>query len=132
MNKTNIFISYTRKDVEQAQKIHKCLSDAGFDVWRDVTDIEPGKNWSREVAQNLTTSDIIVLLWSENATRSDAVRHEWLTARALEKGIIPCFLNPVEKKQAVENFPRWSIPLCIRDSGYIYPKTQPPFLPPEA
>ena len=92
-----LFISYSRKDIQAAEKIEQKLQENGFDTWRDLSDIDPGVNWSRESANSLADSDIIVLLWSEHAATSRTVKNEWLTARALEKGIIPCFLEPLEK-----------------------------------
>lgn len=94
--KVKIFISYSRKDIKAAEKIEQKLRENGFEVWRDVRDMDPGVNWSRESAKSLASRDIMVLLWSKNAATSRTVRHEWLTARALKKGIIPCFLEPLE------------------------------------
>ena len=96
MEKAKIFISYSRKDIQAAEKIEQKLQENGFDGWRDVRDIDYGEDWSRESANSLARSDIIVLLWSEHAATSRTVKNEWLTARALEKGIIPCFLEPLE------------------------------------
>jgi len=95
VQKLKLFISYSQKDKEAAEKIEQNLKEHGFDTWRDITDIDYGKNWPREIANNLVRSDIIVLLWSRHAATSSAVKNEWLTARALEKGIIPCFLEPL-------------------------------------
>jgi hypothetical protein len=67
------------------------LERLGFNVWRDQTRLET--NWSREIAQALAACDALCLLWSEQASRSRWVQHEWLTARALEKYIVPCFLS---------------------------------------
>jgi len=92
-----LFISYSRKDIKAAAKIEQKLQEHGFGTWRDVSDIDPGVNWSSESANSLASTDHIVLLWSEHAATSRTVKNEWLTARALEKGIIPCFLEPLEK-----------------------------------
>jgi hypothetical protein len=83
-----VFISYSSKDRQSAETIHKNLDAAGFNVWRDQTRLET--DWSREIALALAESDLLCLLWSENSATSRWVKHEWLTARALEKRIIPC------------------------------------------
>lgn len=95
MEDVKIFISYSRKDIKAAEKIEQNLQENGFATWRDVRDIDPGVYWSRETAKSLAGSDILVLLWSRHAATSRTVQHEWLTARALERGIIPCFLEPL-------------------------------------
>ena len=90
MEKPRIFISYSSKDRATAEFIHQQLESSGFDVWRDKTRLET--DWSREIAQALADSDVLCLLWSEYASQSKWVKHEWLTARALEKTIILCRL----------------------------------------
>ena len=88
MPKTKVFISYSSKDRFVAETIHRNLEGAGFAVWRDQTRLET--DWSREIALALAENDLLCLLWSENSLISKWVKHEWLTARALEKRIIPC------------------------------------------
>ena len=88
MKKTQIFISYSSKDRKIVEKIHQSLSSLdNFIVWRDQTRLE--KDWSREIAFALAESDVLCLMWSESAATSKWVKNEWLTARALEKRIIP-------------------------------------------
>ena len=89
--KPKIFISYSSKDRCAAEIIHKNLEAAGFVVWRDQTRLET--DWSREIAFALADSDLICLLWSEHSEKSKWVKNEWLTARALEKWIIPCLFT---------------------------------------
>jgi hypothetical protein len=88
MRKIRIFISYSSKDRKAAESVHERLAAAGFDIWRDQTRLET--DWSREIASALAESDVLCLLWTEHSAGSKWVRHEWLTARALEKRIIPC------------------------------------------
>jgi len=88
MNRTRVFVSYSSKDRKIVEQIHKILvSLDNFDVWRDETRLET--NWSREIAFALADSDVLCLMWSESAAASKWVKHEWLTARALGKRIIP-------------------------------------------
>ena len=84
----SVFISYSSKDVKIAEAIEKYLVENGFDndnVWRDKRKIET--DWSREIANALSKSDIVLLLWSDNSSKSNWVKNEWLTARALGKPI---------------------------------------------
>src|SRR6188474_3087444 len=89
---TCIFVSYSSKDREAAEDIEARLQRAGVRVWRDNTRLEA--DWSREIAEALANeADALCLLWSKDAADSRWVKHEWLTARALEKRIFPCRLN---------------------------------------
>jgi WD40 repeat protein len=86
-----IFISYSSIDRDAVAQIHSSLESAGMDVWRDQDRLET--DWSREIAFALADADVLCLMWSENASNSKYVKHEWLTARALEKPIYICRLG---------------------------------------
>ena len=82
----SVFISYSSKDVKIAEKIENHLLQNGFnDVWRDKSKIR--SDWSKEIAYALSEKDVILLIWSENSSKSDCVKNEWLTARAIGKPI---------------------------------------------
>ena len=82
---SSVFISYSSKDVKIAEAIEKYLVENGFRIWRDKSNIRA--DWSREIANALSKSDIVLLIWSDNSSRSHWVKNEWLTARALGKPI---------------------------------------------
>lgn len=81
-----VFISYSSKNLDAARRLHDGLATANVRVWRDERRIE--RNWSREISSALAASDAVCLLWSPQATGSDWVRNEWMTARALGKPIL--------------------------------------------
>lgn len=87
MPKPSIFISYSSRDRDWAKRLEQALQQAGYQTWRDETRIDT--DWSAEVAQALARQDVVCLLWTANARDSNWVQHEWLTARALEKRIVP-------------------------------------------
>ncbi len=98
-----VFISYSSRDVDVARRLQHLLQVApiGARVWRDERSIE--RDWSREIAQALAGSDAVVLLWSEHAAASAWVRHEWMTARALEKPIVAVVLDRTGLPTALTN-----------------------------
>jgi hypothetical protein len=92
----SIFISYSSIDVKIAEAIENHLGENGFDeIWRDKSKIRSG--WSKEIANALSKSDIILLIWSENSSRSQWVKNEWLTARALAKPIQLVIISALDK-----------------------------------
>ena len=66
-----------------------------MNVWRDKSKIET--DWSREIANALSKSDIVLLIWSENSSKSEWVKNEWLTARALGKPIQLVIISALDK-----------------------------------
>ncbi|MBV8552987.1 MAG: TIR domain-containing protein [Acidobacteriaceae bacterium] len=105
--KIRVFISYSSENVEQARAIHAALETEGFEVWRDERRIET--DWSADIAEALAHSDVICLIWTKAAAGSGWVKNEWLSARALEKLIVPCLFpgapdlpKPIENLQGVK------------------------------
>ena len=100
----SVFISYSSKDVKIAEAIEDNLIKKGFKVWRDKSEIE--RDWSREIANALSESDIVLLVWTTNTKESKMVKQEWLTARALSKVIQIAVVNtesPIELPEPLIN-----------------------------
>jgi hypothetical protein len=106
MHKPSIFISYSSSDQDSAVRLERTLVQAGYATWRDQTQIDT--NWSVQVAQALSDQDVVCLLWSQKAKDSRWVEHEWLTARALEKRIVPVLPRPsASNRQFSGSAKRW-------------------------
>jgi hypothetical protein len=50
----SVFISYSHKDAHLAKLVHKRLSDAGHEVWRDAGDDEPDQSSPEGIATGLS------------------------------------------------------------------------------
>jgi WD40 repeat protein len=101
-----VFVSYSSRNRKLAKAVQRSLEGAGFEVWRDQRRIE--NDWSAEIAAALGRTDLLCLLWTEDSAKSDWVKNEWLTARALEKLIVPCLFpsapklpRPIENLQGI-------------------------------
>ena len=88
-----VFISYSHADLSVAEKIEAELVNQGFLVWRDQKNLYAGARWPKELGKKISDLDAIVLLWSENASKSEFVEMEWCTSVALKKQIVPIFLD---------------------------------------
>ena len=103
MSKPRIFISYSSKDRKIVEQVHETLINLdNLYVWRDQTRLRT--DWSREIAEALAESDVLCLMWSKNSKASEWVKHEWLTARALEKQIILILFPNAPKLPAPLNY----------------------------
>ena len=79
MASPSVFFSCSSKDVKIAVAIENDLLQNGFDdTWRDKSNIRD--DWSKEIVNALSKSDIVLLIWSENSSESNWVKNEWLTA----------------------------------------------------
>ena len=96
-----VFISYSAHDLAIATELETILRSASLDVWRDARSIE--RDWSREISTALAEATAVLLVWSVSSAASRWVQHEWVTARALEKPIVPVLLDNTPLPVALEN-----------------------------
>lgn len=88
-----IFISYAREDGDTAQKLEEIFRAKGIQVWRDQESIYAGEHWPKAIGQGIAGQKIFLLLWSKNSSASHFVEFEWNTALALQKTIVPVFID---------------------------------------
>ena len=84
-----VFISYSRRNKNFAERIARDLDDAGLDVWVDFRQIQGGEPWQEEIFRGIERADFIVACLSPPAVQSVWVKKEILTAREQGKLIIP-------------------------------------------
>ena len=71
----HIFLSYTSKDRQLAERVAKLLEALGFEVWWEPK-ILPGMSWQDAVARALQGMDCMVVLWSRDSAENDLVREQ--------------------------------------------------------
>ena len=50
---TDIFISYSRKDVEMVTILARTLEESGYSVWWDVSGLHGGQSFARVIQEKL-------------------------------------------------------------------------------
>lgn len=81
---SDVFISYARSTAKQADRIAEALRMHGHDVWRD-TQLQAHQGFRKTIEKELCAARSVLVLWSEDAARSDWVCSEASRARALGK-----------------------------------------------
>lgn len=89
-----IFISYSKKDKDFANRLADDLSSSGFDVWIDRS-IGGGERWRESIESNLRDSKDVIIVVSPNSMQSDWVRHEGSLAYGWGKKLYPVLIAPV-------------------------------------
>ncbi len=84
-----IFISYSRQDLEFVTRLARDLQQAGNQVWYDLSGLDGGDRWGRELQSAIQQSDIFLLVVSSNSVESEWVEKEFLYASNLRKRIVP-------------------------------------------
>lgn len=88
----DIFISYSKKDIDFARHLRKLLQQANFSVWMDENEIDPGEDWWETIEQNIKAASAVVVVMSPNSRDSRWVKRELLAAENYHKTIFPILL----------------------------------------
>jgi hypothetical protein len=90
---SQIFISYSRKDIAFVRKLAGDLEKAGYSVWWDVSGLRGGDDWVRVIPAAIKASDTFIVVLSPNSAVSQWVEKEYTQALYLRKKIIPLMLE---------------------------------------
>ncbi|MDE7154531.1 MAG: toll/interleukin-1 receptor domain-containing protein [Muribaculaceae bacterium] len=70
------FISYSHADAEKVRFLAEGFRIQGIDYFFDEHSLRTGDNFPKEIEEYISSCDVFVLCWSENAKSSDWVRRE--------------------------------------------------------
>lgn len=84
-----VFISYSRKDLDFVNQLAADLKNAGLGVWYDVSGITGGSRWRTEIENALQNSQYVVVVLSPDSITSEWVEREFLFASDINLKIIP-------------------------------------------
>jgi hypothetical protein len=91
-----VFVSYSREDSETIDRLVKQLENAGHQVWLDRGDILTGDQWRARIVAAVDSSDVALIILSQNSVNSDNVRREVDLATEANIPILPVVIEPVE------------------------------------
>jgi WD40 repeat protein/energy-coupling factor transporter ATP-binding protein EcfA2 len=89
-----VFVSYSHRNRNFAERLARDLSDAGMDVWIDFREIQGGEQWRDEIFKGLAQAEIVAACLSPEAVSSEWCRREISTARTESKLLIPVIFKP--------------------------------------
>src|SRR5579872_3994945 len=99
---SDIFISYSRKDSEQAKMLAERLRASGADVWMDSTALAAAETWSAEIVSAIISCRLFIVLLSADSVQSHNVNKEVSIASEKHKTIIPIVIEKCPLSQAME------------------------------
>jgi hypothetical protein len=99
-----VFISYSRNDMDFVQHLAADLKRAGLEVWWDLSDIQGSDVWERRIEEGLNSSQYFIVVLSPSSLESRWVRREYLSADNKGIKIIPLKLKAYT-----------DLPLTLRD-----------------
>ena len=94
-NAIRVFISYSRQDMEIADRFVEALDREGFAVTIDRRDLPYGEEWLKELADFIAGADTVVALVSPAFLASKACNWELGQVKATNKRLVPVVIEKV-------------------------------------
>ena len=85
----DVFISYSRRDLDFARRLSEGLEARGKDVWVDLNDILPSAPWMEEIKVAIAEADSVVAVVSPDSVASPVCQEELRHAVGLNKRLVP-------------------------------------------
>ncbi|MEM9265641.1 MAG: TIR domain-containing protein [Cyanobacteria bacterium P01_F01_bin.13] len=92
---TQVFISYSEKDLTTKEIVRYHLLQAGVTVWTNTVDIRMGEDFEVAIQRGLEEADNIVYLISQASLASEYCQEEIHQALGLNKRVIPMLVEEV-------------------------------------
>jgi len=93
---SDIFISYSRKDIAYAHILHEGLQAQNLETWIDWQDIPPSTEWMQEIYTAIEEANTVVFILSASSILSEVCNEEIEHARENNKRIIPVVIDDVD------------------------------------
>ena len=96
-SKTKLFVSYSRKDSENVERLFTALGhDEDFTIFRDTDDILPTEEWKSRLKVLIKASDTLLFALTPNSITSEVCRWELEYAESFNKRIIPVVIEDID------------------------------------
>ncbi len=101
---SHIFISYSRRDLDFAQKIVDALAANNLDTWIDWKSIPKGEDWEQEIYRGIEEADAFLFLISPDSVASQMCNKEITHAVKNGKRILPIYISKEDPSEVHNNF----------------------------
>jgi WD40 repeat protein len=108
---SDVFISYSRKDIAFARLLHTSLKNNGFETWIDWQDIPPSVDWMAEVHEAIEGADTFVFIISDTSVESEICGLEIEHAIENNKRLVPIVISDIEAER---------VPRALRALNWIF------------
>jgi hypothetical protein len=89
-----VFVSYASQDRERVVAVVEELAAAGVSLWVDRERIDGASHWAEEIVNAIASAKVVLLMCSDAAMRSWAVKQEIQLAGESQRALLPLMLEP--------------------------------------
>ena len=115
---SDVFISYSRRDIAFARLIREALQESEIDTWIDWERIPVGERWWQEITQAIENANVFMFIISQHSIGSKVCRDEIDLALKHHKRIIPILvdeMSPEDIQAFVPELPQYNWIIFQRD-----------------
>lgn len=98
----DVFISYSRRDIDVAEALYKALTQRGISVWLDRQALKPGNEFMREIQRSIASAKLFVPILSQAVIKERNEPHpyrvEWEIAAAHNISLGRDFIIPLAEE----------------------------------
>src|SRR5262245_25734555 len=116
--KAKVFISYSRKDIEFANRLEAALEARGFDALIDRTEIYAFEDWWKRIEALIVQADTVVFVLSPDSVTSEVARKEVAFAASLNKRLAPIVCRRVDDAAVPEALAKLNFVFFLDDAGF--------------
>ena len=92
----NVFVSYSRLNLDFANQVVALLEDEGYDPLIDRDDIEVTERWLHRLEELIKSSDTVLFILTDEYLQSESCKWEVDKSLELGKRLIPVLPKPLE------------------------------------
>ena len=96
---SDVFISYSRRDIAFARLIREALQASQLDTWIDWDRIPVGERWWQEITEAIEGANVFMLIISRNSLGSKVCRDEIDLALRNHKRIVPILVDQLAPEE---------------------------------
>lgn len=98
----DVFISYSRRDLEFVTQLHQYLNQQEISAWFDQSSIEAGDQWRESIVNGIMECKLFLLVISPDSAASNNVRKEIDLAEHHKKPILPIMWRSTEFPPSIQ------------------------------
>jgi hypothetical protein len=101
---SNIFMSYSRRELGFVDDLVPKLEAEGYNVWLDYRVLIPGTPWKGQIDEGLNNADTVILVVSKASISSEYVALEWRHFLETNKRVILLIFEAVDLPKELEKY----------------------------
>ena len=101
---TNIFMSYSRRELGFVDDLVSKLEGEGYNIWLDYRVLIPGTPWKGQIEKGLNDADTVLLVVSKASIASEYVELEWRHFLETNKRVILLIFEAMDLPKELEKY----------------------------